>query len=99
MKTLTIRVCLSFSKAYVQTSTDPSRAQIAEIGASTPSYHVLTSKEVRDIYTKKKEEKFKKGTKGPISFGFADVQFEQNKWIKVKNALLLNVRKAPGNNA
>lgn len=61
-----------------------SRAQIAEIGKSTPSYHVLTSNEVLVMYEKKEKEK---NDNGPIVFQFYDIQFNKDQWFKVRNAL------------
>lgn len=61
-----------------------SRAQVAEMGKSSPSYHVMTSQEVHNLHSEKKAAKT---NTGPIVFGFSDVQFYQNQWHKVASAL------------
>lgn len=61
-----------------------SRAQVAEMGKSSPSYHVMTSQEVHKLYSEKNAAKT---NTGPIVFSFSDVQFYQNHWDKVESAL------------
>jgi hypothetical protein len=68
-----------------------SRAEVAEMGASSPSYHVLTSAEVKKLYQEKVAETLQKAgatvKAHPIVFTFADLQFYQNQWHKVLAAL------------
>ena len=62
-----------------------SSAQVAEIGKGSPRYYVLTSQEVHQIYSQKKEKKGDK--RGPITFGLSDIQFNRNDWHKVQDAM------------